>query len=78
MCFIDFKKARDREKHEKLSTCLQNIRLGGTDIRFVSILYWEKMATIGCENKFSTHINIKMKVCFCDILSVPAFFSLYI
>ena len=46
LCFIDYTKAFDKVKHEDLFEFLQNLDIGGKDLRLIRNLYWEQSAAI--------------------------------
>src|SRR5437870_9883717 len=46
LCFIDFTKAFDKVRHNKLLNMLQDLDLDGKDIRLVRNLYWDQSAAI--------------------------------
>lgn len=75
-CFIDYEKAFDCVKHEKLITILTNIGLDSRDIRIIENLYWEQTASIKVGNSSSEDIEIKKGVRQGCILS-PILFNLY-
>ena len=46
ICFVDFEKAFDRVKHNKLIEILSNIGVYKDDIRIIQSLYWEQEASV--------------------------------
>ena len=45
-CFIDYVKAFDRVKHEKLCDVLKAMTFDGKDIRLIANLYWGQAAVV--------------------------------
>ena len=46
LCFIDFSKAFDTVKHEKLIQMLQDINIDGKDLQLIKNMYWQQTAAI--------------------------------
>jgi len=46
LCFIDYSKAFDKVKHDKLIDILQSLDIDGKDIRIIRNLYWKQTAAI--------------------------------
>ena len=41
LCFINYSKAFDKVKHEKLFEMLENLDIHGKDLRVIRNLYWD-------------------------------------
>jgi len=76
LCFIDFNKAFDKVRHNKLLNMLQDLDMDGKDIRFVRNLYWEQSAAIRHQNELGNFAGIKRGVRQGCVLS-PDLFNLY-
>ena len=46
ICFIDYNKAFDRVKHDKMIGCLADIGIGDKDLHMITKLYWEQSAAV--------------------------------
>ena len=53
ICFLDYTKAFDRVKHEKIIELLQRLDTDGKDIQLIRSLYWEQQACIRIGNLMS-------------------------
>ena len=62
ICFIDYEKAFDRVKHEKLCEILKVIGMDGKDIRIIAKLYWEQVAVVRTQKGNSRNIKIRKGV----------------
>lgn len=51
MCFVDFQKAFDTLKHEKMIKALKDINIDGKNIRLITNLYWNQRASVCFEDK---------------------------
>src|SRR5437870_6695400 len=76
LCFIDFTKAFDKVRHNKLRNMLQDLDLDGKDIRLVRNLYWDQSAAIRYKNELGNFASIKRGVRHGCVLS-PDLFNLY-
>lgn len=76
LCFIDYQKAFDRVKHNKLIRLLQNIGLDTRDIKLIENLYWNQTASILVEDNSTPDIEICRGVRQGCILS-PLLFNVY-
>src|SRR5438552_4549978 len=76
LCFIDFTKAFDKVRHNKLLNMLQDLDLDGKDIRLVRNLYWDQSAAIRYQNELGNFASIKRGVRQGCVLS-PDLFNLY-
>ena len=76
VCFVDFSKAFDNVKHEKLIQLLKSTGLDSKDIRVVANLYWNQSAKIKINDNFSENSFIKKGVRQGCVLS-PTLFNLY-
>ena len=76
LCFIDFSKAFDTVKHDKLIQMLQDINIDGKDLQLIKNMYWQQTAAIKVNNNISGYQKIEKGVRQGCVLS-PEFFSLY-
>ncbi|KAL4096625.1 hypothetical protein QTP88_021544 [Uroleucon formosanum] len=74
--FIDFEKAFDKVRHEKLIEVLRKIGIDGKYLQFMTNLYWHQQAKIRINNTLSNDFRIRRGVRQGCILS-PIFFNLY-
>ena len=44
LCFIEYEKAFDRVKHEKIIESMENLDLDGKDINMIRNMYWNHKA----------------------------------
>uniref|UniRef100_A0A8D8Q762 Craniofacial development protein 2 n=1 Tax=Cacopsylla melanoneura TaxID=428564 RepID=A0A8D8Q762_9HEMI len=76
-CFVDYQKAFDRIRHEKMIEILKTIGMDGKDLRIIRNLYWNQTATIKLSNEDKTEeVNILRGVRQGCIIS-PLLFNLY-
>lgn len=76
MCFIDYKKAFDKVKHEKMTELLKNIGLDSRDICIIGNLYWNQKASVKVDDRMTEEIKIKRGVRQGCVLS-PLLFNVY-
>ena len=81
LCFIDYKKAFDRVRHEELMSILEDINVDGKDVRLLSTLYWEQKAAVRVDDTLSDFVHIKRgvrqgSVCSPDLFNVYSEFIL--
>ena len=76
LCFIDYKKAFDKVKHEQLINMLDLLDIDGKDLRVVRNIYWEQTAAIKIDNEISPFIKVKRGVRQGCVFS-PDLFNLY-
>ena len=76
MCFVDFEKAFDTVKHDKLVETLEKYCIDGADLRVLKELYWEQRAVVGVGDERSESVTIERGVRQGCVLS-PDLFSLY-
>lgn len=76
LCFIDYEKAFDKVKHDKLITILQNIGLDSRDINIIKNLYWNQTAYVQSNCSRNESIKIMKGVRQGCVLS-PLLFNLY-
>ena len=62
VCYVDFKKAFDKVRREKLVQILQAKHIDKGDLRTITNLYWNQCAQIIVDNKKSSEMNIKRGV----------------
>lgn len=76
VCFIDYEKAFDRVRHDKLMKILCDIGLDNTDLTIIKNLYWQQKARVQVDYTLSEEINIMRGVRQGCILS-PLLFNIY-
>lgn len=76
ICFIDYSKAFDNVKHEKLMSILQRLNIDHQDIQIIANLYWRQTARVRYDNNMTDEINIQKGVRQGCILS-PMLFNIY-
>ena len=59
ICFIDYSKAFDKVKHEKLFEMLNQLDIDGKDLRVLRNLYWDQTAAVRVDGELSEYTNIK-------------------
>ena len=62
MCFIDYSKAFDKVKHEKLFEMLNQLDIDGKDLRVLRNLYWDQTAAVRVDGELREYTNIKRGV----------------
>lgn len=75
-CFIDFEKAFDRVKHDKLVKILQEVGIDDRDLQIIKNLYWNQQASVKIGQNTSETIAIRRGVRQGCIMS-PLLFNLY-
>ena len=75
ICFIDYSKAFDKVKHDKLFEMLNQLDIDGKDLRVLRNLYWDQTAAVRVDGEHSEYKNIKRGVRRCVVS--PDFFNLY-
>lgn len=76
VCFLDYNKAFDKIRHDRLIQLLQNTNLDTKDIRIITELYYNQKATMKIGNEFSDEIEIRRGVRQGCVLS-PILFNVY-
>ncbi|RVE51364.1 hypothetical protein evm_003919 [Chilo suppressalis] len=76
LCFIDYEKAFDRVRHDRLIKILNDVGLDNKDIRIIKNLYWNQRATVRIEGEETEEVEIKRGVRQGCSLS-PTLFNLY-
>uniref|UniRef100_A0A8D8Y176 Craniofacial development protein 2 n=3 Tax=Cacopsylla melanoneura TaxID=428564 RepID=A0A8D8Y176_9HEMI len=75
-CLIDYQKAFDRVKHEKMIEILKKTGIDGKDLKIISNLYWHQTASLKIEDENTDEVEILRGVRQGCILS-PSLFNLY-
>ena len=75
-CFIDYRKAFDCVKHDKLIEILNKTGIDNEEVKIISQLYWHQTAEVRIENETSETIVIRKEVRQGCILS-PLLFNIY-
>jgi hypothetical protein len=76
LCFIDYTKAFDKVRHDKIIDILEKLEIDGNDLTIIKNLYWEQTAAVNVNNERSNFKHIKRGVRQGCVLS-PDLFSLY-
>ena len=76
ICFIDYSKAFDKVKHDKLFEMLNQLDIDGKDLRVLRNLYWDQTAAVRVDGELSEYTNIKRGVRQGCVMS-PDLFNLY-
>ena len=75
-CFIDYSKAFDKVKHDKLFEMLSQLDIDGKDLRVLRNLYWDQTNAVRVDGEHSEYKNIKRGVRQ-DCVMSPDLFNLY-
>ena len=76
LCFVDYQKAFDRVKHDKLRDVMVKAGIPELEIRLIIDLYWNQHASVRVEGEYSRSFSIRRGVRQgCIIL--PILFNLY-
>lgn len=76
ICYIDFKKAFDRVKHNKLMEVMVMAGIPSAELNLIQNLYWHETAVVKTGNNISNQFHIRKGVRQGCILS-PILFNLY-
>ncbi|KAF6198774.1 hypothetical protein GE061_006796 [Apolygus lucorum] len=57
-CFVDFEKAFDNVRHEKLDRILQEVGLDFKDVRLMRNLYWNQTAQVRVDGALSEQVTV--------------------
>ena len=76
VCYVDFEKAFDKVRHEKLVQILQAKNIDKGDLRIITNLYWNQRAQIIVDNEKSSEMNIKRGLRQGCVMS-PLLFNVY-
>ena len=76
LCFIDYAKAFDRVRHDKLIEIMKRTGIPNHEIRLIANLYWKQRASVRTNNGETEEIEIKRGIRQGCILS-PVLFNLY-
>ena len=76
VCFVDFEKAFDRVRHNKLVQILLNVGVDKNDIRIIQNLYWSQEAAVRIGNNLSNWCKVRKGVRQGCVLS-PLLYNLY-
>ena len=58
LCFVDYQKAFDRVKHEKLVEIMEKAEIPELERRLIINLYWQQSATVRWDNEISKSVKI--------------------
>ena len=75
-CFVDYEKAFDKVRHEKLFGILKDLEVDGKDLRLIKNLYWRQKAGVRVGEEVSMWQDIKRGVRQGCVLS-PDLFNIY-
>ena len=76
LCFIDYRKAFDRIKHDQLVQDLKEINIDGKDLRVIINLYWNQVAAVRVGTSCSDFVPIERGVRQGCVMS-PVLYNLY-
>jgi len=76
MCFVDYQKAFDRVKHDKLLEVMERAGIPELERRLIINLYWHQQAAVRWDNEVSRYVNIKRGIRQGCVIS-PILFNLY-
>ena len=76
LCFVDYQKAFDRVRHDKLLEVMEKAGIPELERRLIINLYWKQQAAVRWDNEISRYVNIKSGVRQGCIIS-PILFNLY-
>ena len=76
LCFIDYSKAFDNVRHEKLFNILEHLDIDGKDLRVIRNLYWDQSAAVRIGGELSEYKLIKRGVRQGCVMS-PDLFNIY-
>lgn len=76
VCFIDYQKAFDRVKHDKLMSILELVGLDDKDLRIIENIYFNQSAAVKIEDQLTEEIKIERGVRQGCVLS-PLLFNVY-
>ncbi|KAL1458712.1 hypothetical protein WDU94_008838 [Cyamophila willieti] len=75
-CLIDYKKAFDRVKHEKMVDILEKIGIDAKDLNLITNLYWNQTAVLRVDGELTEEVKIQRGVRQGCIIS-PILFNIY-
>ena len=75
-CFVDYEKAFDKVRHEKLFGILKDLEVDGRDLRLIKNLYWRQKAGVRVGEEISMWQDIRRGVRQGCVLS-PDLFNIY-
>ena len=76
LCFIDYSKAFDKVRHEKLFNILEHLDIDEKDLRVIRNLYWDQSAAVRIGGELSEYTLIKRGVRQGCVMS-PDLFNIY-
>ena len=76
LCFINYSKAFDKVRHEKLFNILENLDIDGKDLRVIRNLYWDQSAAVRIGGELSEYKLIERGVRRRCVMS-PDIFNIY-
>lgn len=76
LCFVDYQKAFDRVKHDKLLEVMEKAGIPELERRLIINLYWHQKAAVRWDNESSKYVDIEKGVRQGCIIS-PILFNLY-
>ena len=62
LCFVDYQKAFDRVRHDKLLEVMEKAGIPELERRLIINLYWKQQAAVRWDNEISRYVNIKSGV----------------
>src|SRR5688572_25193108 len=76
LCFVDYRKAFDRVKHDKLVEVMEKAGIPELDRRLIINLYWKQLAVVRWDSGTSREITVERGVRQGCVIS-PLLFNLY-
>jgi exonuclease III len=76
LCFVDYQKAFDRVKHDKLAEVMEKAGIPDLEKRLIINLYWKQRAVIRWDSEISREIEVERGVRQGCVIS-PLLFNLY-
>jgi hypothetical protein len=76
MCFVDYQKAFDRVKHDRLVEVMERAGVPELERRLIINLYWKQTAVIRWDSEISREVGVKRGVRQGCVIS-PLLFNLY-
>ena len=75
LCFVDYQKAFDRVKHDKLLEVMNRAGIPELERRLIINLYWRQSAAVRWDGEISRDVKVESRLQSCVIL--PLRFKLY-
>ena len=59
LCFVDYQKAFDRVKHDKLAEIMESVGVPDIEGRFIINLYWRQNASVRWNGEVSREVKVE-------------------